>query len=234
MAAPANYPEHVKRLISNTEEVGILLTIHADLTGDGPGRRHNVEILNKSGVVLLVACWEAFVEDLATAAFDVLMDGAISPSTFPNVVLVGASKSLKADPNDVRVWDLAGDGWKRVLKNTRDELLQRFVGKLNTPKPRNVDDLFEKIIGLGSLSACWKWHGTTADASKRKLEKLVELRGEIAHRVKATKAVTKQDLHEANHFIARLASRTSNNVRSFVHGRLGTFPWVEVVFGNVS
>jgi hypothetical protein len=233
MVAPAHYPEHVKRLISNTEEVDTLLTIHEDVTGDGPGRRHNVEILNKSGVVLLVACWEAFVEDLATTAFDCLMNNAISPSTFPNIVLTGASKALRSDPNETKVWDLAGDGWKRVLKNSRNELLERYVGKLNTPKPKNVDELFEKIIGLSSLSSCWKWRGTTADASKRKLEKLVELRGEIAHRVKATKAVKKQDLLESSQFVARLAARTSNTVRAFVHGRIGTHPWVQVNFGNV-
>jgi hypothetical protein len=54
----ASYPPHVRLLVSNVVEVESLLKIHRKLTGPGPGRRH-VEVLNKSGIVVLVACWEA-------------------------------------------------------------------------------------------------------------------------------------------------------------------------------
>jgi hypothetical protein len=51
-------------------EVRRLLQIHGQLGGTGPGRRWGSEVLNKSAVVLLVACWEAYLEDLVTHAFD--------------------------------------------------------------------------------------------------------------------------------------------------------------------
>ena len=47
----------------NMREVNRLLEIHWELTGGQPGRRHGVEVLNKSAIVLITACWESLVED---------------------------------------------------------------------------------------------------------------------------------------------------------------------------
>lgn len=49
-------------------------------------------ILNKSGIVLAVSCWEAFVEDLASHAFNWLLEHAKAPTVFPRKVLTLASR----------------------------------------------------------------------------------------------------------------------------------------------
>src|ERR1035438_1961739 len=94
---PAKRPLYLSTFASNIAEVRRLVAIHERLTGKGPGRRVDVETLNKSGIVLLVACWEAFVEDLADAAFEFLLTNASEHSVFPASVLAGASEPLRID-----------------------------------------------------------------------------------------------------------------------------------------
>src|SRR5690348_3174204 len=89
------FPEHVQRLFANLSEVRRLVQIHAHLTGPKPGRRHDVDILNKSGIVLAVACWEAYVEDLARQAYDAIAAAAATPTVFPMRVLALAGKELR-------------------------------------------------------------------------------------------------------------------------------------------
>jgi hypothetical protein len=81
------WPDHVSNLISNTSEVQKLIRIHQAITGGQRGRPPDLEALHKSGVVLLVACWEAYIEDLAANAFCVLLDNAASPDVFPTSTL---------------------------------------------------------------------------------------------------------------------------------------------------
>jgi len=66
----------IQRFEGNVGEVKRILEIHREIAGKAPGRKRDVEVLNKSAVVLLVACWEAFIEDLAEAAFDFLLANA--------------------------------------------------------------------------------------------------------------------------------------------------------------
>ena len=60
-------------LFINLSEIARLLEIHKEISGPGPGYKHNVQVLNKSAIVLLLACWEAYVEDLAESAFNFML-----------------------------------------------------------------------------------------------------------------------------------------------------------------
>jgi hypothetical protein len=223
--ADAILPAHLATLKKNMGEIGGLLSIHAKLGGSGPGRRHNLEILNRSVIVLLVACWEAFVEDLAAQAFQALLDGATEPATFPTRVLALASKALRESDDGRDVWRLAGTGWRTVLRSHRDALFERFIGKWNTPKPQQVDDLFEKLVGFSGCSKQWRWRGMGSGAAVIRLESLVSRRGEIAHRVTAGPPARKAEVRADIRFILQLATVTSNAVGSFVAGRIGRRPW---------
>src|SRR5687767_6436538 len=114
----ASFPEHLRRLILNTEEVTILVDIHSALARKET-RTSQWAVLHKSAVILLVACWEAFIEDLAQAAFEAMLDGASSPSIFPNAVLAKAADTLVGAEDRRAVWALAGDGWQSVLRAHR-------------------------------------------------------------------------------------------------------------------
>jgi hypothetical protein len=224
-------PPHVANFRANLEEIRGLLAIHVRLTGVGPGRRRNVGVLNRAGIVLLVACWEAYVEDVAALAFEAMMEGARRPSVFPAKVLTRASRDLRKHVDERRVWQLAGDGWKRVLERHRTEILRKHVGGFNTPKPEQIDSLFEDLIGLRKLSSKWKWGRTSAVKASATLSKLVTTRGEIAHRVRAGAEVRKSDVLRARKFIDRLAWLTSNTISDYVVDRTRQRPWPTYAWG---
>jgi RiboL-PSP-HEPN len=226
-------PSHVANLMSNTEEALRLVDAHEALTGTAPGRRTDVEVLNKGAVVLLVACWEAYIEDLAAVSFDALLGAAATPAVFPNSVLTAASKVLREAPDERKVWALAGTGWHGVLKDHRASLFERYIGTLNTPKPGQVDALFEKLVGLSSLSSYWHWPRITAATACDRLEALVSLRGEIAHRVTTAQSVRKAHVTRASQLISRLAAISSNQLRLFVQQRTGNVPWGRVRYGGI-
>jgi hypothetical protein len=225
-------PDSIRGLNQNIGEVRRLLAIHEHVGGASPGRKHNLEVLNKSGIVLLVACWEAFIEDLASAAFDAMLTHATDHTIFPADVLTLASHGLKNASDNREVWKLAGSGWKSVLHTHKAEVFKEYVGKLNTPKPKHIDALFSALIGLSSMSQGWAWSKTSTDAAIEKLNRLVELRGSIAHRVAAAKSVHKSDVTAHMDFIYRLAVRSSNRTRAFIYSRVKVRPWPGYVYGK--
>ena len=170
---------HLDNLKSNRKQVRRLLEIHGIVAGKGVGYKHDVEVLHKSAIVLLVASWEAYVEDLATNAFEALLAAAKDHDIFPPDVLTSASSVLKKADNNREIWKLAGDGWKQVLKDHKLELFSQYIGKLNTPKPKQIDGLFHALIGISNISSRWHWKGMSEQDSADKLEGLIELRGSI-------------------------------------------------------
>lgn len=221
MAATRSFPPHIEQLFANVDEVRQLLEIHAAVGGEGPGRRTNVEVLNKSAIVLVVACWEAYVEDLATFALDFMIKEAQSHKVFPKTVLERVASKCSG-PN---AWALAGDGWKKALRDNFSEVLAKTTGTLNTPRAPQVDELFLKTLGLQDLSSCWYWPGRTQDRAVGALDALITLRGSIAHRVQHSDAVRKRRVTEAIELISRLAARSTNTVSRHVHAQVGKYPW---------
>lgn len=225
-------PDHIQALEENISEVKRLLEIHKGLAGNAPGRKHNVEVLNKSAIVLLVACWEALIEDLAEAAYSALLADAKDHMVLPFDVLTLASKPLKDDNDNRKVWRLAGDGWKTVLLDHKEAVFKQYIGKLNTPKPKQVDALFQSLLGLPSISSSWHWKRMSSENAIKALEDLIELRGSIAHRVQGTKSVTKASVNSAMRLVYRLSVITSNRVRAFVIEKTKKKPWLSYKFGQ--
>lgn len=225
---------HIQALEENISEVKRLLEIHKGLTGATPGRKHKVEVLNKSGIVLLVACWEALVEDLAEAAFNALLESATNYSVFPYDVLCLASKPLKESSDNRDVWKLAGEGWKEILSEHKEAVFKQYVGKLNTPKPKQVDGLFNSLLGMSSISSHWHWKGMSSQQATTALEDLIELRGFIAHRVQGAQSVKKVDVLRAMTLIYRLSVITSNRILAYVHAKTKKRPWPRYQFGKTT
>ncbi|WP_407306138.1 HEPN domain-containing protein [Desulfosporosinus sp. SB140] len=116
----------MKAFWSNRADIFRLLQIHSDVGGIKQGRRFGLEVLNKSAVVLITACWEAFVEDLAIEAFDHMLGHCQQYSQFPDGVRRIAGKTLRSSLDERKIWELAGDGWKqaslflmRIVKGAR-------------------------------------------------------------------------------------------------------------------
>jgi len=215
-------PPQFANLIANMRQVIRLLQIHSQVTKPGPGRKHDVDVLHKSAIVLIVACWEAFVEDLAEEALSVLIQHATRHSVFPDDVL----ERVASKCGGKKAWDLAGDGWRTVMRDHYLEVLAKTTGKLNTPKTEQVNELFDKVLGLKKVSSGWKWPGASAAQAARRLDALVTLRGSIAHRVEATAQVRKKTVNDARKLVVRLAVTTHNQVNDWISARSGHGrPW---------
>ena len=223
--------KHMGNFISNMAEVDRLLEIPEETAGTTAGRKYRVAVLNKSSIVLLVACWEACVEDLAQAAFDILIKNAKDHTVFPGVVRSKASADLRKDQDASRVWDLAGNGWRDVIKQHREQVIQQYVGKLNTPRPEQIDRMFESLIGMKRLSGSWAWASSPAQRTTKKLDDLVTLRGTIAHRVSTAKSVHKSTVKQHREFVERLAVITHNAVNKYLDTRLEFRPWHDYEYG---
>jgi len=226
---------HVLQIRKNMKEVDRLMDIHLKISGSGPGRKQNVQVINKSAIILLLACWEAYVEDLAENAFKHMLKTATSPKIFPDHVLALAAKQVtKLGPE--RIWELADVGWKISLENHKDKILEKYIikGSFNTPSAQNIDRLYAELIGLTSASKQWYWPGMSRVNTKDKLQDLIELRGQIAHRVESSKPVYKKDIVEYKNFIGRLGAILHNRTMKFINKQTGTTPWREYTHGKTS
>lgn len=100
---------------ANADDVGRLLEIHRDLSGDKQGRRFRLEVLNKSAIILITAVWEAYCEDLAKEALEHIVKNAPDSTVLPKDLKKRIAKELKEDRNEIAVWTLADSGLAHCL-----------------------------------------------------------------------------------------------------------------------
>jgi hypothetical protein len=98
------------------------------------------------------------------------------------------------------------------------------VRPFNTPRTANVDALFQDLIGV-ELSSSWRWTGMSSAAARSKLDSLVTLRGEIAHRVSASRSIRWSFVNDRILFLVHLAIESSNRMRLETMSRGAESPW---------
>lgn len=209
----------------NGEDIERLLEIHGLIAGDQVGRKHQVEVLNKASIVLITAIWEAYCEDIAAEGLEFLVQHAPDAGSLPKELRKQVAKELAVDNDQLAMWRLAGDGWRPVLEKRLADLQAERNRKLNTPKTGQINDLFIRALGIGSMSRCWYWQGMKADVAANKLDKFVELRGAIAHRGAASSAVRKAQVTEYYDLVKRLVGRTGGNVKKELKRATGKELW---------
>lgn len=217
----------------NLKEVSTLMAMHAVLAGPGPGRKHKVEVLNKSAILFSCAAFEAFVEDLATRGFDHIVTKSKDCTALPKAILKSIADVVRNDKNEIRVWDLAGDGWRNVAENYKHDLIRKYIGPFNTPKPHNIESLLHELTGFPIAPRIWQWKGMNSKTSKEKLKSFVELRGALAHGIKPAPLVLKKDVTAYIKFLAILSVRISNDVRTYCVKVTNEEPWDPVAYGAV-
>jgi len=211
--------------LANKTDIDKLWLIHEDAAGAGPGRKHDVEVLNRAAIVFITACWEAYVEDVATEAFDFLLKEAATSDLVPAKVRTLASKELVEAKDQRRVWELADAGWRTVLQKHRDAVIKKWVSSLDTPKTRQVDELFEELIGLVSAHSHWCWQNMTAEDATTKLDEYITTRGQIAHRVRHDDAVYKSWGTDYLDHVERLVAKTDKAVADHLNKVGKKRPW---------
>ena len=200
------------------------MAIHADVGEDAPGKRYGLEVPNKSAIVLISAVWEAYCEDIAVEAAKHLATYLNDASGLPMNVQKRIAQELKSDKHELACLRLSGNGWKQVVQKRVETLTSGWDG-LNTPKTEQIDDLFEKAIGLSMVSAAWKWKKMTVANAAKKLDSFVTLRGAIAHRGAAAKTVKKADVVGFFNHVKRLVGITGGQVNNYVRAATGKPLW---------
>lgn len=216
---------HITNFEGNLSDVIRLLEIHRQLAGDRQGRRYGLECLNKSSIVLILATWEAFIEDLAQNAFECMLANANDHNLFPRQVQDLVWKELKSSQT-TDAMRMIGSGWQAAFINHRQKVLDKHIvrSSFNTPSGEKIDILLAELIGLNSMTSHWKWRGMRSTTAVNKVIALIDLRGAIAHRAAADDAVVKQRVLEYSKLIVRLAWRTHNAVRSYLAEKLNFAP----------
>jgi hypothetical protein len=148
MASQSSTSFHV-----NKKDVEILWHIHAEVAGLGKGRRHRADVLNRTAIVFISACWESYIEDVCMESFDFLLCNVEDPNMIPSKVKTIAAHKLRNDKDERRIWELAGLGWKNILSNHRDAAREVWLKDFNTPKSRQVRALFSDLLGIADITS---------------------------------------------------------------------------------
>ncbi|MBS0255578.1 MAG: hypothetical protein JSS36_10350 [Proteobacteria bacterium] len=199
-----------------------LLEIHAALTGDGRGRRYDVDALNRGAVILSVAAWEAFVEDLALYSARRLSLGLSGARKIPDVVKepflawLHASTDFKNPTPAVReaMWSLTGQGWRQVFRKFAEDRVKNF----STPSPNDTKKLFRCLIGIDDITGSWGYQRWGSDVYRTRLDATLLLRHRIAHGAIGTETVGKTNARSAIRLVSVLSERTSAAVTNHLNG----------------
>jgi hypothetical protein len=154
----------------NIVDVDRLIESHGRLHDGNPGKK-GLGHITRSGVVMLCAAWELYLESLVVEGAKYLTKQCQSPDQLPDRVQKELSKVARESKHELKPLEFAGDGWKRVLVTHAEELCRG----INTPKAGPINELFARVLGLENLSDCWS-------CGKDAINTFVSARGDIAHR----------------------------------------------------
>jgi hypothetical protein len=158
------------------QDVDTLLSLHDKL---GPQRDRPLaalEVLKRSAIILTVTAWEAFVEDAIRVSFEQRISKATCPKDVNGTFCAIASGWLNSSPKPLDLPRWTGDGWKEILK----ERCMEEIKDLNTPNSDNIRRLSKRYLGW-DITSSWKWGAVTPSSACRRLDKLIQRRGELVH-----------------------------------------------------
>ena len=195
-------------------DVDRLIESHGQLNHKGMGRR-GLGHITRSGVLMLCAAWELYVEELLIESARVIIDRAASPDDLPEKVQKEIAKAVRDSKHELKPLQLAGEGWRNVYIN---HALAQVQG-LNTPKSGNVDTMYHRLVGVPELSNSWSIGANNIDS-------FVTARGDIAHRGRDAQYVIFGRLIDYKGQIVRTVLDTDNFLADFLRQNTqGGAPW---------
>lgn len=151
------------------ESVDQLIKIHSSLTTAtghvqaGRGRRHKQDALHRAGVVMTVAAWESYVEEVAIeslAAIETTAGGAVIHPAAPM------------------------PAWARQIIALHRSSLTQILSRFNTPNAENVRDLFANAVGFDPWPT-WTWRSRRRQwnelQTRTRLNHWLQVRHSIVH-----------------------------------------------------
>ena len=168
----------------------------------------------RSAVVLLIASWEQYIEQLADKSIQILTDRLRNPDPIPEFVKQSIAtftvpeKRNNSQDFSESVWLFADKGWKTAYRN----YCRNKTANLNTASSHNIKDVFKTILGIRDVTECWTFKETGCNECIDRLNNLVELRHNIAHGAKLSKQLKIEDLCEYIEFISTISEHLFNTI----------------------
>jgi hypothetical protein len=196
-------------------DVTRIIDSHATLNHSGGGRR-GLGHITRSGILMLCASWELYVEELAVEIADCLANRANAPTQLPLPVQKELSRLVRDHKHDLKPLELAGSGWEQVYTAH----VREVMGGLNTPKSNPIDESYKRLLGWENPSQHWT-------LGKDFINDFVKVRGDIAHRGSDADYVRVGDLKDK--FVAGVSATViehDNAACDFLNGSsVGGRPW---------
>jgi RiboL-PSP-HEPN len=209
---------------ANRKDADALVAMHATLSIP-PGTGTDLQPLNKAVVVFVCAAWESYCEDLVDEAIGHIVADCSDHTKLPEKLRLHIAKKAKDDLNHLSPWDLAGDGWTKLIQSNASAFVKDWTGSWHTPKPDPVDALFLGCLGVPKISNSWEWPGCKSYDAREKLKQFVKLRGDIAHRLTANAATLKQDGLDFSLHVDQLAAITDKEIGNHLVTVTGKTYW---------
>lgn len=134
--------------------------------------------ITRSAIIFLASAFEVYIEDVVKECCKQHIAFASDAKNLPNPVKGAINKYVRVDSNQTPPTDLCDEGWREVYR----KIVDFEMSKLNTPKKRQIKDLFGKLVGITAQDV-------DALNGINDLDGVISFRGEIAHRVKAQQYV---------------------------------------------
>ncbi|MFY8117443.1 MAG: HEPN domain-containing protein [Roseateles sp.] len=211
--------------IENKKDVERLWEIHQEVAGKGAGRKRDVEVLNRTAIVLITACWESYVEDVAKESLDFLLANTPNSQCIPAKVRAFIAQPYLKQEDPRKLWELTDSGWKTIILAKKSEIIENWLGSFNTPKPAQVNQLFDELLGIKKISEKWRWKNMTKTKASEKLEQYVTIRGNIAHRIRHDEQVYKNWSTDYLNHIEGLVDATESAISDHLQGITAKAPW---------
>lgn len=196
--------ESIQAFRDNIVDVDRLIESHGKLHDGNPGKK-GLGHITRSGIVMLCAAWELYLESLCVEAARYFCVNCQAPDQLPERVQKELAKVARESKHELKPLEFAGDGWKNVLVTHADDLCRT----INTPKAGPINELFLRAIGLETLSDKWS-------CGKDEINNFVGVRGDIAHRDRHANYVKIWELQNYRALIDATAVESDNAVSEYL------------------
>lgn len=225
-------PSKAFKRFSTLSDCDVLLDMHDGLValvaadeGDHDPIPEGLDVLFRAAVVMMVSQWEAYIEDICSEGLNHLVEHVPDASSLPKEIRKLIAAELKEDRNEIAVWALAGDGWRRYLQSRLAMLKVGRDRSFNTPKAQNTAEFVRRALGIADIRAAWAFDGLQPAAVAKRLDMLVEVRGQIAHRGSIEQHIDREWVLDQMAFLRKVVAKTGGRINSHVKRVTGKPLW---------
>lgn len=180
----------------------------------------------RSGIMMLCAAWERYNEDLLLESVENVCMHLTDINNLSREIKLTLSRKIKNDAHDLSPIRMGGEGWKDVWRY----YAKMETEKLNTPKVANLNNLFNRFMGISNYSGHWN----LSDVSD--IDRFVSDRGEIAHNGNKSSNIRMSKLRTYQEMIIDKVINIDSEMADEIQRICGhaSLPWVKDYSKNYS